>query len=254
MASLLYSIMKTHSLTVLALLVITLLDAAEAIQPQNQIDCGYLLCSEGQIVFVISEVKKEVGHFDGGTGPFLGLETESVALHPRHISRGQIFGIALRTSEGKVITLEDSIPIIVHRIRDGTTGDITWRTGVPPQESISNTRVHAANLGRGNPVIGSLGKPLGDRIEITGTRGTLQLLENQITIESVDNKTCNSPIVIPVLAPPEIAAGVQYRLIGYESGMFRGLPDWMGNTDSLRKPFGFQTFFVVTEVVEPRNK
>lgn len=83
--------------------------------------------------------------------------------------------------------------------------------------------------------------------------GVSRAFRDQIVIFAF-GKACRLPIVIPVAAPLEIAAGVQYRLIGYECGMFRGPPDWTGNTDVLRKPFAFQTYFVVTEILEPKNK
>ena len=118
-----------------------------------------------------------------------------------------------------------------------------------------NREIPAAEVGSRIKIIGSLGKPLGEKIQITGTFPTRpQMLANPLALSTIDGKPPGREIQIEVDQSLHIEKGITYTLIGYESGGFSSAPAWAYPEGAQpQQPFQFKTFFVPVKVVEKKQ-
>jgi hypothetical protein len=104
------------------------------------------------------------------------------------------------------------------------------------------------------PINGMLGKPFGEKIEISGTiPSRAYMVSNPIEISVIDGKLLKESIIIEVRPDSgigKIEKGFHYALIGYESGGFEGPPMWVN--PEVQQPFQFRHFFIATELVEKK--
>jgi len=107
-------------------------------------------------------------------------------------------------------------------------------------------------------VIGLLGKPLGTQTTIEGQYHPT-LLENPLKITAVDGKAVTNNVIISVRGrDPQkegrivLKEGRSYRFEGYESGEFGSSPSWV--TPTAQQNFHFYHIFIVTTVLEPKEK
>jgi hypothetical protein len=99
-------------------------------------------------------------------------------------------------------------------------------------------------------VIGTLGKPLGTRIVISGfeTVG----MEPSLQVAEIDGRATTNAVTIVVQGSLKLQKGIRYKLEGYESGAFGGIPEWV--SPNPQQCFAFHSFFVVTRVLQTANE
>jgi hypothetical protein len=99
-------------------------------------------------------------------------------------------------------------------------------------------------------VIGVLGKPLGTRIVISGVE-TVGMAPS-LRVTETDGRAITNAVTIVVKGSLKLQKGIHYKLEGYESGAFEGLPGWVA--PNAQQFFSFHSFFIVTKILEPANK
>ena len=99
-------------------------------------------------------------------------------------------------------------------------------------------------------IIGLLGKPLGSKVTVEGTRPKNALLENPLAVTKVDGQPLQEIVRLEVKHSAELKVGTRYTLEGYESGGFAGDPEWVNAR--LQQPFQYRPTFVVIRVIEPK--
>ncbi len=99
------------------------------------------------------------------------------------------------------------------------------------------------------PPIGLLGKPLGGKVVVEGTRAEGVLNENPLAITRVDGQPLAEIAKLELPGFEQLKPKTQYVLEGYESGSFAGEPSW--HNDRVQQSFQYRPTFVVTRVVQP---
>ncbi len=99
--------------------------------------------------------------------------------------------------------------------------------------------------------IGLLGKPLGDRLTVAGTRVEGGMIANPLAIEKVDGLSIPKPITLET-SGAELKPAVAYQLEGYETGGFQGEPGW--HAPDAQQPFTYHPSFIITRVIQPAAK
>jgi len=100
-------------------------------------------------------------------------------------------------------------------------------------------------------IIGTLGKPLGERMIIEGVSAERAKNPNSLRVSSVDGEPLESPIMIEVKGDVQLSEGTRFRLEGYESCYIAGVPAWTVKYPECRQTiYGFRGLFVVTQIVE----
>ncbi len=94
---------------------------------------------------------------------------------------------------------------------------------------------------------GPLGKALGVKIEIVAVAGPSSPRGRSLSVTAVDGKPLEYPLPMEVRGKP-LAPGKEYRLTGYQSAEFTGVPEWAN--PMVDTPFQFHPFFVVVSAVE----
>lgn len=124
----------------------------------------------------------------------------------------------------------------------------------------ANAQISIYDLNPSN-VIGSLGKPLGTIVTIEGTvvgDDYTQLKEDSgetlLKIEKVDGKKLNKAVVLHVQIIPIVSVkipqkGTKFKLAGYETGGFIGIPEGAFKYIPQATTCGFQ-FEVYFEVIK----
>jgi hypothetical protein len=121
--------------------------------------------------------------------------------------------------------------------------------GRPARAADEQPRVRVSQL-LGRPVpLGLLGKPLGSRAVVEGTRAEGVLLENALWVTAVDGQPLPQPANLELRGKVRLAAGTRYKLEGYESGAFAGEPEWLNSR--MQQSFQYRPSYVVTRVVQP---
>jgi hypothetical protein len=109
--------------------------------------------------------------------------------------------------------------------------------------------IPAANLNGQIRIIGLLGKPLGEKVTIAGKFKSIKL-PNPLEVAMIDGKPLDKPVVVDVQGA-KIKPGVNYTLIGYETGGYTSTPEWAAD-DPPAGIYEFSTWFVVVKVVEKK--
>jgi hypothetical protein len=120
--------------------------------------------------------------------------------------------------------------------------------------SLTLAETSVRDLNPPSKVSGSLGKPLGSRMVIEGVMAERVMLGNPLLVSAVDGKPIKEAVAIEINGKVQVQKGTQYRLEGYESGAFSGPPDWTVGDSVPQQPFQFHSFFVVTKVIEQKEK
>jgi hypothetical protein len=125
--------------------------------------------------------------------------------------------------------------------------------GQPPAHSAAEPASPPTGAAQTATVLNPLlGKRFGEKVTITGKAPeSPMMLSNPISVTAIDGKTLDKPILIEV-QQAKIATGIEYTLIGYESGGFGSTPDWATRGIPAQQPFHFYQWFVVVQVVEPK--
>ena len=116
------------------------------------------------------------------------------------------------------------------------------------------TEVPASKITEGQiQIIGILGKTLGEKVTISG-KGAAEtmMVSNPLAIKMVDRKPVKKTILIEVQGM-KVKEGVDYTLVGYETGVFNSTPQWTVEAP-VQQPFRFITYFVVVKVVENKQQ
>jgi hypothetical protein len=104
------------------------------------------------------------------------------------------------------------------------------------------------------PTEGILGKPFGEKIEISGgIPSHAYLIANPFEISVINGKLLKQSIIIeirPNSGIGKIEKGFHYTFIGYESGGFEGPPMWVN--PEVQQSFQFRHFFIATALVEKK--
>jgi len=123
---------------------------------------------------------------------------------------------------------------------------------VPAFAQTGTNEISVNDIGSKIKVIGLLGKPLGEKVEITGTAPNQPLMvANPIKVISIGGKKPDREIVMEVRDGPQIEKDFSYTMIGYESGAFGSSPAWtvpIGGP-SPQQPFQFYKFFIPVKVI-----
>ena len=120
--------------------------------------------------------------------------------------------------------------------------------------SLTLAETSVRDLNPPSRVTGSLGKPVGSRMVIEGVMAERVKLGNPLLVSAVDGKPIKEAAAIEIRGKVQVQKGTQYRLEGYESGAFSGPPDWSAGVSAPQQPFHFHSFFVVTKVIEQKEK
>ncbi len=78
------------------------------------------------------------------------------------------------------------------------------------------------------------------------------MLANPMAVSEIDGRPLKDSARIEIRGRLQIQKGVHYRLEGYEAGEFSGSPSWL--SPEAQQPFQYHGFFVVTKVIEPKQK
>ena len=97
---------------------------------------------------------------------------------------------------------------------------------------------------------GMLGKRLGTRLTIYGEYDYETHLTNALWIDAIDQIYRGAALPIEIRGV-QLRKDIHYELQGYEAGEYSGDPDWSQFSD--KQPFKYRSFFIVTEVIEPKT-
>lgn len=111
--------------------------------------------------------------------------------------------------------------------------------------AVAGQQINAKEIAPGR-IIGFLGKPLGTRTTIDGVLADGVMLANGLAISGIDGHAIDNDSRYMEVRGMRLEKGVRYRLEGYESGEFAGLPGW--SNPGAQQPFQYHSFFVVTKV------
>ncbi len=124
-------------------------------------------------------------------------------------------------------------------------------------QSVEKKQVTSTEIeGQKVQIIGLLGKPLGDKIQIAGVAPSRPaMMSNPIEVSGIDGKKLNQTIQIEVNGQMQIENGFSYTIVGYESGAFNSAPDWTTppNEPAPQQNFQFKTFFIPVKVIEKKK-
>ena len=120
--------------------------------------------------------------------------------------------------------------------------------------SLATADTSVSDLNPPSRVKGRLGKPLGSRLVIEGGLAERVMMGNPLLVSVVDGEALKQPVAIEIQAKVQFEKGKQYRFEGYESGAFGSSPDWTVGGRVPQQLFQFDSFFVVTKVLEPKSK
>jgi hypothetical protein len=118
------------------------------------------------------------------------------------------------------------------------------------QQLARNSAVDISDLNPPVRVIGCLSKPLGTRTIIGGLLAERVFLANPLAVSEIDGQPLKDIVSIEIRGDLRIQKGVHYHLEGYEAGEFSGAPTWL--SPAVQQPFQYRSFFIVTNVIEPK--
>jgi hypothetical protein len=111
--------------------------------------------------------------------------------------------------------------------------------------------LHVADFSS-RPTVGVLGKYLGQREVIEGTRAEHAMMPNGITVSTVNGRPLSERVQIEIVGDVQLQSGVTYTLEGYEAGGFIGSPVWA--KPDAPQTFGYFPIFVVTRTLQPTTQ
>lgn len=98
------------------------------------------------------------------------------------------------------------------------------------------------------PPIGLLGKPLGSKVTVEGTRTENVLSENPLSITTVDGQPLKEAVKLELPSFEQLKPKTRYVLEGYEAGAFVGEPTW--HNDRVQQSFQYRPRFAVTRTIK----